>query len=126
MHPLASAVAGPWRPHWPRGPIIQIGAICSSTFGQWLRLSASLPTTRVAAGATTGIAATFNTSIVSVLFAVELRFATVDARTVGAGDVRGSALIIAPICWPCLPTRVWRICSRPWTSRCAPRHGSRG
>jgi chloride channel protein, CIC family len=62
------------------GPIIQIGAALGSTFGQvsmapWQRI------TLVAAGAGAGIAATFNTPIGGVMFAIELLMPELSART---------------------------------------------
>ncbi len=54
------------------GPIIQIGSAFGSSVGQWLRLPAWQRTTLIAAGAGSGIAATFNTPIGGVLFAAEL------------------------------------------------------
>ena len=54
------------------GPIIQIGSALGSTFGQVIRMSAGQRIILVAAGAGGGIAATFNTPIGGVLFAIEL------------------------------------------------------
>src|SRR5208282_3886443 len=54
------------------GPIIQIGASLGSTIGQIIPLAAWQRITLVAAGAGAGIAATFNTPIGGVMFAVEL------------------------------------------------------
>ena len=63
------------------GPIAQIGSAFGSTLAQWLRLPAWQTTTLIAAGAGGGIAATFNTPIGGVLFAVELLLVEVNART---------------------------------------------
>ena len=63
------------------GPIIQIGASLGSSAGQFMRLEAWQRITLVAAGAGAGIAATFNTPIGGVLFAVELMLPEVSART---------------------------------------------
>jgi CIC family chloride channel protein len=63
------------------GPIIQIGASLGSTFGQLLPVEAWQRITLVAAGAGAGIAATFNTPIGGVMFAVELLMPEVSART---------------------------------------------
>jgi CIC family chloride channel protein len=63
------------------GPIIQIGSSFGSTVGQLLRLSAWQRITMIAAGAGGGIAATFNTPIGGVLFAVEIMLHEVSART---------------------------------------------
>ena len=63
------------------GPIIQIGSSFGSTLGQFLRLSPWQRITLIAAGAGGGIAATFNTPIGGVLFAVEIILHEVSART---------------------------------------------
>jgi CIC family chloride channel protein len=63
------------------GPIIQIGASLGSTAGQILPMEAWQRITLVAAGAGAGIAATFNTPIGGVMFAVELMMPEVSSRT---------------------------------------------
>ena len=63
------------------GPIIQIGASLGSTIGQIIPLAAWQRITLVAAGAGAGIAATFNTPIGGVMFAVELMMPEVSVRT---------------------------------------------
>jgi chloride channel protein, CIC family len=63
------------------GPIIQIGAAFGSTVGQLLRLSLWQRITLIAAGTGGGIAATFNTPVGGVLFAIELTMHEVSART---------------------------------------------
>jgi CIC family chloride channel protein len=63
------------------GPIIQIGASLGSTIGQIISLAAWQRITLVAAGAGSGIAATFNTPIGGVMFAVELMMPEVSVRT---------------------------------------------
>ncbi len=63
------------------GPIIQIGSSFGSTMGQLLRLSTWQRITLIAAGAGGGIAATFNTPVGGVLFAVEIIMHEVSART---------------------------------------------
>jgi chloride channel protein, CIC family len=63
------------------GPIIQIGASLGSTVGQIIPLAAWQRITLVAAGAGSGIAATFNTPIGGVMFAVELMMPEVSVRT---------------------------------------------
>jgi CIC family chloride channel protein len=63
------------------GPIIQIGSSFGSTMGQLLRVPVWQRVTLIAAGAGAGIAATFNTPIGGVLFAVEIMLHEVSART---------------------------------------------
>ena len=63
------------------GPIIQIGSSFGSTVGQLLRLSTWERITLIAAGTGGGIAATFNTPIGGVLFAIEIMLPEVSART---------------------------------------------
>jgi len=63
------------------GPIIQIGASLGSTVGQIVRMETWQRITLVAAGAGAGIAATFNTPIGGVMFAIELMLPEVSVRT---------------------------------------------
>jgi CIC family chloride channel protein len=63
------------------GPIIQIGSSFGSTMGQLLRLPSWQKVTLIAAGAGGGIAATFNTPIGGVLFALEIIMPEFSART---------------------------------------------
>jgi CIC family chloride channel protein len=63
------------------GPIIQIGAAFGSTLGQVLRLSLWQRITLIAAGTGGAIAATFNTPVGGVLFAMEITMHEVSART---------------------------------------------
>jgi len=63
------------------GPIIQIGASFASTTGRLLGASQWQRATLVAAGGGAGIAATFNTPIGGVLFAVEVLLHEVSGRT---------------------------------------------
>ena len=79
---LASAVAiGTGSAVGREGPIIQIGASLGSTIGQIMSLAAWQRITLVAAGAGAGIAATFNTPIGGVMFAIELMMPEVSVRT---------------------------------------------
>jgi CIC family chloride channel protein len=79
---LASALAiGSGSAVGREGPIIQIGASLGSSLGSLLRLEVWQRITLVAAGAGAGIAATFNTPIGGVLFAVELMLPEVSTRT---------------------------------------------
>jgi CIC family chloride channel protein len=63
------------------GPIIQIGSAFGSTIGGLLRMSPYERTILIAAGAGGGIAATFNTPVGGVLFAVELLLQEVSVKT---------------------------------------------
>lgn len=63
------------------GPIIQIGASLGSSIGQLFAMPPWQRITLVAAGAGAGIAATFNTPIGGVMFAIELMLPEVSTRT---------------------------------------------
>jgi CIC family chloride channel protein len=63
------------------GPIIQIGSALGSTLGQVIKMPAGQRIILVAAGAGAGIAATFNTPIGGVMFAIELMMPEVGATT---------------------------------------------
>jgi len=63
------------------GPIIQIGSSFGSSLGQWLGLLPWQRITLLASGAGAGIAATFNTPLGGVMFAIELMMPEVSART---------------------------------------------
>jgi chloride channel protein, CIC family len=63
------------------GPIIQIGASLGSSIGQIIAMEPWQRITLVAAGAGAGIAATFNTPIGGVMFAIELMMPEVSVRT---------------------------------------------
>ncbi|HUB86075.1 MAG TPA: chloride channel protein [Rhizomicrobium sp.] len=79
---LASALAiGTGSAVGREGPIIQIGASLGSSLGGLLRLESWQRITLVAAGAGAGIAATFNTPIGGVIFAIELMMPEVSTRT---------------------------------------------
>lgn len=66
------------------GPIIQIGASFGSAIGQAVGAPLWQTSTLIAAGAAGGIAATFNTPIGGILFAVELVMREISARTLTA------------------------------------------
>jgi len=63
------------------GPIIQIGASFGSTLGQFIKMRTWQRITLIAAGAGGGIAATFNTPIGGILFAIEIMLQEVSVRT---------------------------------------------
>ena len=82
------------------GPIIQIGAALGSAFSQAIRLSTWQKITLLSAGAGAGIAATFNTPLGGVLFALEILLPEVSNRTflpvviaTGAATTLGRILI---------------------------------
>ena len=77
------------------GPIVQIGSALGSTLGQLVRLPESRLRILVACGAAGGIAATFNTPIAGVFFALELilgDFAVESFAAVVLAAVAASAL----------------------------------
>ncbi len=79
---LASAISiGTGAAVGREGPIIQIGAAIGSTLGQIIHMAPWQRITLVAAGAGAGIAATFNTPIGGVMFAIELMMPELSART---------------------------------------------
>jgi len=96
---LASALAiGSGAAIGREGPIIQIGASLASTIGQVIRMEPWQRITLVAAGAGAGIAATFNTPIGGVMFAIELMMPEVSARTfLPVALATGTATFIARI-----------------------------
>jgi chloride channel protein, CIC family len=63
------------------GPIIQIGSSFGSTVAQLLKIAIWQRITLIAAGAAAGIAATFNTPVGGILFAMEILLHEVSART---------------------------------------------
>ncbi len=77
------------------GPIVQIGSALGSTVGQMLHLSDDRVRNLVACGAAGGIAATFNSPIAGVIFALEVilgefsvqRFGTVVVSAVAASAI---------------------------------------
>ena len=79
---LASALAiGSGSSVGREGPIIQIGSALGSTLGQIVCMPAGQRIALVAAGAGAGIAATFNTPIGGVMFAIELMLPEVSVDT---------------------------------------------
>jgi chloride channel protein, CIC family len=77
------------------GPIIQIGSAFGSMLGQAIRMPEWQRLTLVACGAGGGIAATFNTPIGGMLFAIELILPEVSARTlVPVAIATGAASLI--------------------------------
>lgn len=79
---LSSAIAiGSGAAVGREGPIIQIGSALGSTLGQVVRMPPGQRIILVAAGAGAGIAATFNTPIGGVMFAIELMMPEVSVGT---------------------------------------------
>ncbi|MGA2937706.1 MAG: chloride channel protein [Syntrophobacteraceae bacterium] len=63
------------------GPIVQIGSAFGSTLGQYIPMATWQRITLIAAGTGAGIAATFNTPIGGLLFAMEIMLHEVSVRT---------------------------------------------
>jgi chloride channel protein, CIC family len=79
---LASAISiGTGAAVGREGPIIQIGSSLGSTSARLFGLSTSQKITLLSAGAGAGIAATFNTPLGGVLFAVEILLPEISNRT---------------------------------------------
>lgn len=79
---LASAISiGSGAAVGREGPIIQIGSALGSAFSQLIGLSTRQKITLLSAGAGAGIAATFNTPLGGVLFALEILLPEVSNRT---------------------------------------------
>ncbi|MGY4291958.1 CIC family chloride channel protein [Bradyrhizobium sp. i1.4.4] len=79
---LASAISiGSGAAVGREGPIIQIGSALGSAFAQFIGLSTRQRITLLSAGAGAGIAATFNTPLGGVLFALEILLPEVSNRT---------------------------------------------
>ncbi len=96
---LASAISiGTGAAVGREGPIIQIGASLGSSLGQIIRMAPWQRITLLAAGAGAGIAATFNTPIGGVMFAIELLMPELSARTfLPVALATGSATFIGRI-----------------------------
>lgn len=79
---LASAIAiGTGSSVGREGPIIQIGSALGSSFSKAIGLTTGQKITLLSAGAGAGIAATFNTPLGGVLFALEILLPEVSNRT---------------------------------------------
>jgi CIC family chloride channel protein len=79
---LASSLSiGSGAPVGREGPIIQIGATFASVISQLIPMSAWQRVTLIAAGAGGGIAATFDTPLGGILFAIEVMMHEVSVRT---------------------------------------------
>lgn len=73
LKPLSAAISiGSGQPFGAEGPIIQTGGALGSVIGQMLHMTASERKVLLACGAAGGLAATFNTPIAAIVFAIEL------------------------------------------------------
>jgi CIC family chloride channel protein len=83
IKPLASALSiGSGGSLGREGPIIQIGSSIGSAIGQILTMPAWQRITLIAAGGGAGVAATFNTPVGGVLFALEIVVNEISFRTI--------------------------------------------
>ncbi|HVZ79427.1 MAG TPA: chloride channel protein [bacterium] len=73
LKPLSAAISiGTGGPFGAEGPIIATGGALGSLVGQWLRFTADERKILLAAGAASGMAATFGVSVSATLLAIEL------------------------------------------------------
>src|SRR5512143_3882956 len=73
LKPLSAAIAiGTGGPFGAEGPIIQTGGALGSLLGQVIHMTAAERKVLLGCGAAAGMAATFNTPIAAVVFAIEL------------------------------------------------------
>ncbi|RMD87769.1 MAG: chloride channel protein [Calditrichaeota bacterium] len=63
------------------GPIVQIGSAAGSTIAQWLKFDTYHIKVLLGAGAASGIAATFNTPIAGIVFALEIILMEVNSKS---------------------------------------------
>ena len=104
------------------GPIIQIGSSLGSTFGQVIRMAMGQRIILVAAGAGAGIAATFNTPIGGVMFAIELMLPEISVHTfLPVALATGTATFIGRLFFGLRPAFT---VPAAW-SRCRPRSAAR-
>jgi CIC family chloride channel protein len=96
------------------GPIIQIGSSLGSTLGQIIRMPVWQRITLIAAGAAGGVAATFNTPIGGLLFAVEIMLHEISVRTlVPVGIAAAAATSIGRIFFGTYPSFVIPALEKP-------------
>ncbi len=87
------------------GPIIQIGAAFGSTLGQIIHMKEWQRMVLVASGVGAGIAATFNTPLGGILFAIELMLVEISARTlVPVGLATGAATFVGRLFFGASPS----------------------
>jgi CIC family chloride channel protein len=97
------------------GPIIQIGSSFGSTLGQIIRMPVWQRITLIAAGTAGGVAATFNTPIGGLLFAVEIMLHEISVRTlVPVAISTATATYIGRIFFGTYPSFVIPALQRPY------------
>lgn len=73
LKPLSAAISiGSGQPFGAEGPIIQTGGALGSVIGQLLHMTSAERKVLLACGAAGGLAATFNTPLAAMIFAIEL------------------------------------------------------
>ncbi len=96
------------------GPIMQIGSAMGATLARLTRLSTGQRITLLAAGAGGGIAATFNTPVGGVLFAIELLMPEVSTRTfLPVAVATGTATLVGRLFYGGAPLFVMPIADLP-------------
>lgn len=82
LKPLSSAITiGTGGPFGAEGPIIATGGALGSTLGQLIRITPNERKILLAAGATAGMSAIFNTPLAAILLAIELLLFEFSARS---------------------------------------------
>lgn len=123
LKPVASAIAiGTGGPFGAEGPIIMTGGALGSLFAQLLHLTADERKTLLVAGASAGMAATFNAPLASLLLAVELLLfewrprsyvpvaAAVSMATLVRYPLLGSSAVFRVDAHPHLTTVIYPLC----------------
>jgi CIC family chloride channel protein len=97
------------------GPIVQIGSSFGSTLGGLMRVPVWQRITLIAAGGGAGLAATFNTPIGGVLFAVEIMLHEVSARTlIPVTIATATASYVGRLCFGDHPSFIIPAFERPY------------
>lgn len=101
LKPIASAITiGTGGPFGAEGPIIMTGGAFGSLLAQTLSLTADERKTLLVAGATAGMAATFNAPLASILLAVELML--FERRSRSLIPVAAAVVVATVVRWPLL------------------------